>query len=271
MLEQKHLNRLLNDPETVSLPRPYLGLSQIGEKCHRALQYHHYWAYEITISKRVQRLFKVGHREEQVIIDDLAEIGIFVTDSQEEMTGTAGHWKGHCDGIAIAEVDISQRFLVEFKTHSQKNFDLVKKNGVKKFSSKHYGQCMAYMGYLDLPYCLYVAYNKNTSEDWCEVIMFDEEEFKELKRKEMEVIASDGLLPRIGNGSPAWFECKFCDARKVCFGRELPPITCRSCQHVDIEKDGVWACSLQDCNLSVDDQKAACDEYQLSNIFMEEK
>lgn len=267
MLEQYRINYLLNEETTEELPRPYMGLSQIGDSCHRALQYHHYWGYKITLSNRVKRLFNVGHRQEQIIIDELAKIGIFITDQQEEMVGTAGHWKGHCDGIAIAEIDIEKKFLVEFKTHNQKNFDLVKKKGVRDFSSKHYGQCTAYMGYLGLPYCLYVAYNKNTSELWTEIIMFSDIDFQELKRKEMEVIASDSLLPRIGNGSPAWFECKFCDARKVCFGKEKPPVTCRTCSAVDILPDGIWFCTFHNMQLNKEQQAEACEQYCLADMF----
>jgi hypothetical protein len=249
------------------LPRPYLGLSMIGEKCHRYLQYYHYWAYEIQITRRIRRLFDDGHKAENTIIQELAINEIIVTGMQAEVIGTAGHWKGHSDGRAFHIDDNLDQFLVEFKTHNDKNYCDLVKNGVRKAFPKHHSQATSYMGYEKLPKTLYVGYNKDTSEMHPEWFDFDQDHFNELKRKEIEVIASDELLPRIGNGSSAWFECKFCDARKVCYGKQKPAQNCRTCEHVDILDKGVWACSLDNETLTLREQKAGCDAYKLDKKF----
>lgn len=261
----------LNHLVVKNLPRDYLGLSQIGNKCHRFLQYYHYWAFESEIDNRISRLFGFGHMMEQQMINDLADIEIFVSGEQKEVVGAGGHWKGHCDGEAISASDIDQKFLVEFKTHNDKNFKALKKDGVRKAYPGHYGQCMSYMGYLELPFCFYLAYNKNDSEYYYEIIYFDEEAFSEYKRKEVEIITSDALLPRIGNNTASWFECKMCDARSTCFGRTAIPITCRTCKNVDVLDEGNWACTIKadfiNPILSSEEQRAACDEYQLGDMF----
>lgn len=260
------MNEVDSKPE---FPRDYLGLSQIGGSCYRALQYYHYWAYKVSFPNRIQRLFDDGHRSEDILIDALVKAGIVSFGMQEEIIGTAGHWKGHIDAEGY-DVDAPQEiFLQEFKSHNDKNFKLVKKLGVKKFSSTHYGQIQAYMGYRGLPRCLYSAYNKNDSEIWSTWVEFDCDYYNELVRKESEVIASDILLPRIGNGTPAWFECKFCDAKKVCFGRDKVEKSCRSCKYVDVLDEGKWYCSNHCNDLSTDDQKAACDLYELGDMFHE--
>lgn len=252
----------LNDITEESQQRHYLGLSQIGEKCHRKLQYDHYWAYKIEFSARMNRLFQVGHNAEPIMIDDLAKIGITVTDQQLEIIATAGHWKGHIDGIGNKE------FLVEFKTHNDKSFKDLKKKMVKESKPTHYDQMTSYMGYLDLKSALYMAYNKNDSEYYLEWIRFDPEHFKELQRKEMEVISAEELLPRIGTDTPTWFECKFCSANKVCFGIDKIEANCRTCDHVDVLDKGQWHCSLYKKGLSLDDQIAGCNSYTKAKMFI---
>jgi CRISPR/Cas system-associated exonuclease Cas4 (RecB family) len=199
----------------------------------------------------------------------LFEAGFKVFGQQTEIVATAGHWKGHIDGIASKG---GKSYLVEFKTHNDKSFkDLLKKQ-VKASKPTHYAQMTAYMGYLGLKQALYMAYNKNDSEYYIEIVKFDEEYFDDLRRKEQEIIASDALLPRIGNNSPAWFECKMCDAREVCFGRETIEETCRTCIHVDVERGGVWRCTYPDNLsethfLSAEQQEVACASYELNEMF----
>ena len=251
----------LNDEEIVQDVRPYLGLSMIGNKCSRYLQYYHYMTFKSEYSARIQRLFDVGHAAEKLMIADLAKVGIEVTGRQTEIIGFAGHWKGHIDGKG------NKIFLVEFKTHNEKWFkDLLKKK-VKESKPGHYDQMQSYMGYLDLSRCLYMALNKNDSTYYFEWIEFDKERFHELMRKEEDIIMTSVLLPRIGNNNRAWFECKMCDAKEVCFEDSIINKNCRSCQNVDVEDAGRWRCSYFGKTLDTREQKIACDNYTLAEMF----
>jgi hypothetical protein len=267
MIKMTDITDQLNDKVIEKLPRHYLGLSSIGSKCYRKLQHDHYWTYKNKISARVQRLFNVGHSTEQVIIDDLAEVGIYVKGQQQEFIGYAGHWKGHCDGSAISEFDIGRTFLVEFKTHNDKNYAALVKAGVKAAFPGHYAQMMSYMGYGKYDYGLYVGYNKNDSYYHMEIITFDEDFFHELQRKEKEVVQSPELLLKIGNGKETWFECKLCSASSVCHGKTPVERNCRTCQYVDVKDDGMWFCSKTDSELDYYDQVAGCDLYTLGDMF----
>jgi hypothetical protein len=136
----------LNDKVVEGSPRSYLGLSQVGDSCHRRLQHNHYWTYNSTYDARIARLFQVGHDAEEIMIADLATIGIIVTDQQEEIVGVGGHWKGHTDGrghiLAGSPADIEsypkKPFLTEYKTHNDKSFKDLKKNKVRKSKPTHY-------------------------------------------------------------------------------------------------------------------------------------
>tara|TARA_R110000744_G_C19371578_1_gene562717 strand:- start:19491 stop:20327 length:837 start_codon:yes stop_codon:yes gene_type:complete len=265
---------ILNDKMSeLELPRPYLGMSGIGQKCHRKLQYDHYWCYKIAHSARIKRLFQVGHDAEPKLVAEIEQLGYTFHSDQLEVTGTGGHWKGHIDGVFVKLQELPHRdfssheYLAEFKTHNDKSFKDLKKLGVKKSKPLHFDQCTSYSGYLNLEQSKYVAYNKNDSEIYVEDIPFDKERFKELKSKEAEVIMAEVLLPKIGNGTSNWFECKMCDARATCHKGKLPPVTCRTCRWVDVLPDGIWACSKTLSALTVDEQKEACGDYLLGDMF----
>lgn len=264
----------LNEIETVSDLRSYNGLSAIGEKCLRKLQLGHYNIYTTSNSARILRLFNEGHRMEPVLREALKNaLGILSYDDQAQVVGIAGHWKGHIDGKGVflkdSEFFEDGEFLTEFKTHNDKSFKDVKKKGVKESKPMHFDQMTSYMGHNELPKCLYVAYNKNDSEIYIEWVELDKERFKELQRKEAEVIMADSLLDRIGNDQPTWFECKMCDARKVCFAKEPIKQNCKNCQFVDVLDDGKWSCQKGIFTLADDIGEEKCDNYQKGEMFWE--
>jgi len=256
----------LNDTVVENNHRSYNGLSAIGTECYRKLQFDHYWAYDNEITSRIERLFNIGHKSEEMMESDLQSLGWGVYNQQLEIVATAGHWKGHIDGMIKGGKHFG---LVEMKTHNSKSFKDLDKQKVKRSKPTHYAQMQAYMGYLALDWCLYVAYNKDTSAYYLEKVDFCKETFQELKRKELEIIASSELLPRIGTGKSTWFQCKFCPAADVCYGDEMPSANCRTCKHVDILDKGKWECGLHKYSLSTEDQIFGCHEYSLAPMFKE--
>jgi hypothetical protein len=262
--KNNNLSSLLNDRIIDNSHRGYLGLSMVGHNCLRYLQLCHYWAYQDKISARIQRLFGVGHSAEQMIIDDLKSVGFDFDSDQFQVIGFGGHWKGHIDGKLYKEDD---EWLAEFKTHSDKYFKDVSTKGVIASMPKHYGQVTAYMGYTKIKKCLYVAYNKNTSEYYFEVIEFNEDHFKDLQRKESEVLMAESLLPRIGNSKYTWHECRMCSAKDECFGKKEVVKSCRTCTYVDVLPDGIWQCGKNAQNLTTEEQRVGCSEYLLAPMF----
>jgi hypothetical protein len=273
MIKAEDIAELLNELSVARLPRDYLGLSSIGTKCYRKLQHDHYWTYKSVKNKRVRRLLNFGKMMEPIITADLADIGIYVMGTQDEYVGFAGHWKGHSDGRALVEIAPDKNFLVEFKTHNDKNYQSLVKLAVQKAFPSHYDQMTSYLGYSKLPWCLYIGYNKDDSEYYAEIVLFDEERFIELKRKEQEIILATDLLPKIGNGSETWFECKLCNASAVCHGKEKVEQNCRTCANVDVVNNGQWVCSIgkgkkmSPVVLSTEEQIEGCEFYELSAMF----
>lgn len=268
--EQEMMWRL-NEIEVEQDLRGYNGLSSIGNKCIRQMQLAHYDCYRVTHTVRILRLFNEGHRMEPVLTEELNKLGIVVENDQARVTGVAGHWKGHIDGeghfAPFSDFFEDITFLTEFKTHNDKSFKDLKKNKVQKSKPGHYDQMQAYMGYRKLPKALYMAYNKNDSEIYLEWVEFDEDHFKELQRKEAEVIMAETLLDRIGNNQPTWFECKLCDARKVCFAKTEMKRSCKNCNHVDILDNGIWSCKF--VGEHKDGHVLPCAEYEKGEMFWE--
>ena len=259
----------LNDAVVVGDKRGYLGMSVIGHKCHRYLQFVHYGCLKSTYSQRIDRLFSDGHNAEPQLIEALELIGIKVQNEQKQVVGITGHVQGHIDGNGYWVSDEyalfdAKSFLVEFKTHNQKSFDELLKNDLLKCKPLHYSQMVSYMGHQNQEFGLYVAKNKNTSEIHVRVIDFDENHFDDLRRKEIEVVTADTLLPRIGNDSPKWFECKMCGAADVCFGKKSIEHDCRNCKHVDVLDGGKWLCNITG-NLIAD--HSPCEQYAVGEMF----
>ena len=71
---------LIDSAETQSSGRHYLGMSGLGEKCWRKLQYDTRNCSMNTIPARIQRIFDTGHRAEEFMVADLRKVGIKVWD-----------------------------------------------------------------------------------------------------------------------------------------------------------------------------------------------
>ena len=76
------------------LPRPYLGMSQLGGECWRQLWYYFRWCEYNSYDGRTGRIFQTGHNAEVKMIKDLESVGIECWDTLDAQAGfTAVH--GH--------------------------------------------------------------------------------------------------------------------------------------------------------------------------------
>ena len=271
--------QLIEDREIWQTPRTYIGYSGLGNKCKRFVHLNFRWAFSSKHPARVQRLFERGDYEEEVVVKDLERIGCIVKNRQINVVGTAGHIFGHTDGEIEKLPDAPKKeHLLEVKTTNDKNFKLVKKIGIKEFNSGYWWQIHIYMGKRDLIRCLYVITNKDTEERIYKRIEFDKSIYDLALRTEVDILTAERLFPRIGNGEETWFECKYCPAHNMCFGKTIPNKNCRTCKHVNIEDGmydkedptlgGKWTCSLQnDKVLHPREQWEGCNSYTMDEMF----
>ena len=245
-----------------------VAMSTIGDPCARRLWFNLHWVVEAeNISGRLRNLFDTGTRAEDFIIADLERIGIVVTERQEELWGFGKHAHGFTDG-RVSNVPEAPKtpHLLEIKTHNDKSFNGVVKDGVKKSKPTHYGQVQRYMIGLKLTRCLYVAYNKNTSAYYVERIRLDKGFAEDLLRKEREIILAEFAPKR--HFKRGWFECKFCAYQDICFEGAPVAKNCRTCKFVDLGHEGTWACTFVNPSHDIprEVQVVGCDSYQAMEI-----
>lgn len=256
------VQKAIEDGLIVQKPRPYLGLSSIGEKCGRKLWYGFRICSVFTITQRQHRLFQRGHNEEPFIQADLRRVGIWHHDDQLEVITGHGHIKGHIDDLLDYVPDAPKTtHLGEYKTHNDKSFKDLKKRGMKTSKPMHYAQMICYMSELKLKRGLYIAVNKNDDERYYERISSDDVKAKELIKRGVDIMASE--IPPIRIGSATWFECKWCNHYEICHFSDFPLKNCRTCQAGDIHDCGVWKCSLHKIALTFEQQLVGCDQYNL--------
>lgn len=190
--------------------------------------------------------------------------------SQWRIKDVDGHFGGSLDGIAYGlELEyypdhfifVNDPFLLEFKTHGQKSFDKLVKEGLRKAKPEHYAQMQVYMTKRSLNFGLYMAVNKNTDELKCFFVTRDAMDGPALIAKAQQVVHSPMPPDRMHGARPTFFKCRFCDHRATChMGKEMAK-SCRTCAFSKPVEDGQWFCSKWQTNIPDDAQKEGCDHY----------
>jgi len=229
--------------------RTHLGASVIGESCQRKIWYGFFWYDKEEFDGRMLRLFERGQKEEEQFAALLRLIGATVwthdeNGTQFRISKFGGHFGGSSDGVAAKLPDIPKPALLEMKTHSDKSFKKMQKEGVLKSKPKHYKQMQAYMLELDLEIALYCAVNKNDDTLYFELVERNVDDGRAILDKAESIIFGQGMPPRISD-SPSWYECSYCPMKGVCFLSKTPMVNCRTCAFSKPERDGSWSCSKQ--------------------------
>lgn len=247
-------------------PRPHMGASQIGNNCERALWLSFRWAVQPKFKGRILRLFRRGHHEEHWIVQDLRAIGVHIhsTTGQQSRVDFGSHVSGSLDGIIESGLPEApkKRHVAEFKTHGDKSFKLLQKEGVKKSKPVHYIQMQTYMKGLGIDRAFYLAVNKNTDEIYTERFRLDEDCADHYIERGKRIALADRMPPPLST-SPSWYECKFCDSYDFCHkGENTKHVNCRTCAHATALPDSTWRCELHDGNdIPVKYQRTGCEHH----------
>lgn len=266
--ENKIINLIDKKGETTGYPRHYIGLSGLGSECKRALWYTFRWFTKSKIPGRTNRIFNVGHAAEEIMVKDLRSIGVEcwnVLEDQDEFIDAHGYAKGHPDGYA-KNIPGSEKtvHLLEFKTANDKSFKHMQKHKVEKSKPVYYAQMILYMYKAKLTRALFMMVNKNDSTYYTERVHADNTYAKDLLRAAEDIVFSEDFndFKRIGNNSPQWFACKWCNHNEVCFEKAEPLKNCRTCNNCDLIGDGQFLCSKTQKLLEVKEQEKGCDKHE---------
>ena len=255
----------LLDGEVVLVHRPYLGMSELGNECNRYLWYSFRWAYTETTSKRMQRLWDRGHREEPVLLDLLKSVGVRIESEQNEYVDCAGHVKGHSDGVITGVIEAPKtRHIFESKALADKYFRQLCKDKLQKYSSVYYGQVQLYMHYEKCTRALFIAVNKNDDNLYIERIHYDKAYAKDLIFKGTCIVLDETPPPR-AYPEPTFFKCKWCDAKEQCWKDKPLDRNCRTCIYSTPGEEGKWICDTPDfitIEIPPAIQKVGCGNYK---------
>lgn len=228
--------------------RTHMGASLIGGKCPKAIWYGFHWVTRPKFSGRILRLFNRGHLEEARFIAMFLMIGcqVFQQDQngkQFRISHADGHFGGSGDGVVIGlpELNPGQPCLLEFKTHSEKSFLKLQKEGVREAKPEHFVQMQVYMRKMGIAIALYGAVNKNTDEIHLEYIKCEPEVGDQYLARGEKLVWMKKPPEGISK-SPGYFECRFCDHRPVCQLGAEPDLNCRTCHYATPVPGGTWSC-----------------------------
>lgn len=261
--------------------RPYLGMSEIGRSCSRALWYGFRWCSSKAFDAATLKRFEDGHRGEDIQaarlrqVDDIELLTIDPrTGRQFGFADHGGHFRGHMDGSVHGLLQAPKTWHVwEHKqTDEKKQTALVKakqehgeKGALAAWDAVYHGQAMLYMAYSGMTrHYLTCATPGGRRTVSCRTNA-DGKAANALKAKALKVIQADVPLARVSD-RPDWYECKWCAHHAICHGDQLPEINCRTCLHAtpELDGDGRWSCARFGCNVSVDTQRKGerCPEHR---------
>lgn len=247
----------------------------IGMPCKRALLYDFLWAAPPEVAGgKLMRIFETGNIEEERLIADLKRAGWEIMDrdpvdpkKQISVSFLDGHGFGYVDGQGRDRKVSSPWLIIECKSHNEKSFKKLIKEGVAASKPEHHGQIQTYMRERDIPLGLYIAKNKNTDEIHIEYVRHDEVYTSRLLESAGMIVSKSVMPPKIGR-KPDHPNCMFCRKKEVCHNGVVPLRNCRTCEHSRALPGGIWGCQLHKCLLTKELAPHGCaDGYQLAEIF----
>jgi len=253
--------------------RSHLGASLIGRSCSFDLWLGFRWVQKAHFPERVLRLFNRGHLEEAHFIAMLESAKIpcwYETDEggQFRLSDHGGHFGSALDSVVKVPELEGEAAYGEFKTHNDKSFKKVVKEGVQNSKYEHYVQMQVCMDKMKLKFGVYFAVNKNDDHIHIEIITFDKSISTRYIGRAGNLIFGNEAPPRISNKA-SWYECKFCDRAGICHGKEVPLINCRTCVYSKAMPDGTWACKKFGYPLMKAAQEKGCDKHIFNPHLMQ--
>ena len=256
--------------------RTHLGASVIGDECARKIWYGFHWSTKSNFEGRLLRLFNRGHLEEGRFIALLLSIGCVVYQQDEhgkqfKISDVGGHFGGSGDGVAIdiPDVPADHACLLEFKTHNDKSFVKLVKEGVRSAKFEHFVQMQVYMRKMGIAYALYMAVNKNNDDIHAEIITIDTSIGDQFIDRARNIILGPDIPKRISE-SAGWFACSWCSHKAICHSKKPPAVNCRTCAFSTPLEDGNWHCRVNGTTLEVipkEKQLTGCKLYNVATVF----
>lgn len=250
--------------------RSHLGASVIGNECARYIWYHFRWFKREVHSARMERLFGKGHRLEVAVREIMRAKGAEFLDKVDEtgeqvrFSDIGSHFGGSCDGIfRWPAIGLNEPTLLEIKSsRTGSPFNELVKNTVIGAKHQHYVQQSVYGKAFGIKHALYVAFNKNDSSLYTELIELGEQTAEEARAKALHIITTKTPPPRISKKETFWI-CKMCTMWGICHRDDAVVPNCRNCKYSDPGDNATWICSLHGSEIPKDFIEKGCNQHAL--------
>lgn len=261
--------------------RPYLGMSEIGRSCDRALWYGFRWCSPKTFDAATLRRFEDGHRTEALEAERLSLVGGIELLTIDPRTGRqfgfsdhGGHFRGHMDGSILGLLQAPKTWHVwEAKaTDDKKQAALIKakaehgeKGALAAWDAVYYAQAVLYMHYAGMKRHYLTCASAGGRRTVSVRTNADPKTAKAMQARAVRIIQADAPPAKLSE-RPDWYECKWCDHQAVCHHGSMPEISCRTCVHAtpELDGDGRWSCARFGCDVSLKTQRQGdqCPEHR---------
>lgn len=239
------INQAYKGRERTEPVRTYIGASTIGHSCDAFLALCLRGFPEDTLDGKLQRIFKVGHAIEQLVVNDLRLAGFPVYDTNPK-TGQQWRFTKYGDNVvchadALMQLDDGTFCVAEIKSMNNFHFMNMKRQGLSVSHPKYIEQTQMLLGMSGYATAHLIAYNKDTSDYWSEEIGADPFVFSaQMARAERAMFSH----PVRQTKDPDSLLCKKCFKRDACWFDKPVPKTCKTCIFSFVESDGSWSCRV---------------------------
>lgn len=275
------LNAAIEAANRSEKPRPYLGMSAIGEDCERRLWYQFRWCLPAGggFDAKALRNFADGHKAEDTYADWLRQVpGLELytvdpgTGQQFGFTDHGGHFRGHIDGTLRGLIQAPVTWHIWDHKASQKGpaeLDKAKathgeKSALAAWHPGYHAQAQVYMHYAGMTrhYITVTSPGGRLPESSARTDA-DPAEVARLRDKAKRAITAPNPLGRLSEDQ-SFYKCKWCPAASICHGEKLPAPNCRNCLHAtpELDGDGRWSCAKWGADIPQHAQHEGCPEHR---------
>jgi hypothetical protein len=258
-------------------PRPYFGMSTIGEECSRKSFYRFRWAKQEKFSAKTLKAFEDGHRGEAMQAERLRlvkGVTLYLVGDDGHQFGVSacgGHMRGHLDGVITGLLQSPKTAHVwehkqvnpdKFKALQKAITDKGEKDALEHWDGVYFGQAQAYMLHAELKRHYLTVSTPGGRETLSVRTEYQPAKAKALVVRAEAVIFAESPPARISEDA-AFYLCKWCSFHSLCHGTDAPAVSCRTCAHVTPERDGSWTCAKNDCDvIPLEFQRTGCPDHR---------
>lgn len=251
--------------------RSYVGASGVGNPCqaYQALCLRGFPSD--TPEPKLIRIFAEGHRIETMVVEHLRAAG-FKVEAVDPATGR--QWKffsqdGHhiCNLDGFITMPGEDRMVLEIKSMNHDSFVAFKNQGIAKSHPMYYDQMQDQMALVEgsaIPVrkALMVAYCKDNSEFWLEIVSADRPRQGELSQRAVNAIYH--AQAKRATTFEASFTCKECFKRTACWHPEKAVVShCSQCKFATPTERKEWLCTLRQPNEIVSEPCSSFETFEV--------